>query len=126
MRRILILVTGLLMLAVLAAGCKMTVETYADAGRTVTVKHGQQFVIALGSNPTTGYSWQASYDGQMLTLVEKTYEQGEQSKGLAGVGGIELFRFEAVKAGETKLDLVYKRPWESTVAAAKSFDVIIK
>ncbi len=126
MRRSLILVSGLIMLALLAAGCKIAVDTYADAGRTVTIDRGQQFIIALGSNPTTGYSWQASYDEKMLTMVEKSYEQGEQSKGLVGAGGIEFFRFEALKSGETRMGFVYQRPWETTAAAEKSFDVIIK
>lgn len=126
MHRILILVTGLLILTIITAGCKISAETYSDAGRTVTVKRGQQFVIALGSNPTTGYSWEATYDEKILTLVEKTYEQGEQSKELVGAGGIEFFRFEAFRSGDTKIDLVYKRPWEGTVSLAKSFNVVIK
>jgi len=68
----------LLLLAVLAvclvAGC-IKVETYSDEGQGIDTEVNQQFVIALGSNPTTGYSWEASYDGTMIELVEETYKE---------------------------------------------------
>ena len=51
----------LLLLAVLAttlfAGC-VEVGTYDDAGQAIDTEVNQEFVIALGSNPTTGYKWQ--------------------------------------------------------------------
>ena len=74
----------------------------------------QEFVIPLVSNPTTGYSWQASYDESMLELVEKSYEQGVAAKqGVVGAGGTELFRFRTlVEMGQTEITLVYKRPLE--------------
>jgi inhibitor of cysteine peptidase len=108
---------SLLLIAVLGislvAGCVGEVETYTDPGQTVTIGVNQEFVIALGSNPTTGYSWQESYDGSMLELVEKIYRPGEEAKGdVVGAGGVEYFRFKALKTGQTEITLVYKRPWE--------------
>jgi inhibitor of cysteine peptidase len=85
----------------LVAGCTK-VETYNDAGQTISVLVGQQFVIALGSNPTTGYSWRASYDENMLELIlgddgeQSTYKQGETAGDIVGAGGIEYFRFKAL------------------------------
>ena len=90
---------------------------------------GQIFVIAIGSNPTTGYSWQESYDENMLELVEKTYEPGKEIKqGMVGAGGVEYFRFKAVKRGETEITLVYKRPWEEPTPqdVTKVFTVSIR
>lgn len=105
----------LLLLAVVAtglvAGCVGGVETYTDPGQTVTIGLNQQFVIALGSNPTTGYSWQESYDRNMLELVEKIYKE-EAKQGVVGAGGVEYFRFKTLSRGETEITLVYKRPWE--------------
>jgi inhibitor of cysteine peptidase len=97
----------------LVTGCIGEVETYTDPGQTVTIGVNQEFVIAFGSNPTTGYSWQESYDQTMLELVEKIYRPGEEArKGVVGAGGVEYFRFKAVKTGQTEITLVYKRPWE--------------
>ena len=110
----------------LVAGCVGEVETYTDPGQMVTIGAGQQFVIALGSNPTTGYSWQESYDQTMLELVEKTYKE-EADKGVVGAGGVEYFRFKALKAGETEITLTYEQPWEGGgVGETKVFTIKIK
>jgi inhibitor of cysteine peptidase len=108
-KRFLLLVP--LLVACLLAGC-VAVETYTDEGQAIDTEVNQQFVIALGSNPTTGYSWQASYDETMLELVggESTYK--EAGKGLIGAGGVEYFRFKALKTARTEITLVYKRVWE--------------
>jgi inhibitor of cysteine peptidase len=95
----------------LVAGCVGEVETYTDPGQTINTGVNQQFVIALGSNQTTGYSWQESHDATILELVEKIYKE-EAKQGVVGAGGVEYFRFKALKAGETEITLVYKRPWE--------------
>jgi len=95
------------------AGCVGEVKTHTDSGQTIDIGVNQEFVIALGSNPTTGYMWQESHDENMLELVEKTYEPGKEAKqGLVGAGGVEYFRFKTLKTGETEITLVYKRPWE--------------
>jgi len=110
----------------LVAGCVGEVETYTDPGQMVTIGAGQQFVIALGSNPTTGYSWQESYDQTMLELVEKTYKE-EAKQGVVGAGGVEYFRFKALKTGETEITLTYEQPWEGGgVGETKVFTIKIK
>jgi len=114
MKKLLILDTAALLVAVLiicsVGGC-VEVKIYQDSGQGINIDVGEEFVIALGSNQTTGYSWQASYDETMLKLVKWNYEE-ESEEGLLGAGGIEYFRFKALKAGETEITLVYKQPWE--------------
>jgi inhibitor of cysteine peptidase len=107
----------LLLLAALAiglAGCIGGVATYTDAGQAIDTEVNQEFVIALGSNPSTGYSWQASYDETMLELVggQSIYKPGEEAEGMVGAGGVEYFRFKALETGRTEVTLVYKRPFE--------------
>ena len=91
----------LVLMAVLAtclvAGCIGEVETYTDPGQTIDIGVNQQFVIALGSNLTTGYSWQASYDGTMIELVEKMIYKEEAKQGMVGTVGVECFRFKSAK-----------------------------
>jgi len=119
----------LILLAVIAAclvaGCVGQVETYTDPGQTIDIGVNQEFVIALGSNPTTGYSWQASYDQSVLELVEKIYKE-EAKQGVVGAGGVEYFRFKALKTERTKITLVYKRPWEEEVLDQKVFTINIR
>ena len=96
MKRFLILVTVAILTTCLAAGCVGGVKTYTDSGQTISIGANQEFVIALGSNPTTGYSWQESHDEIVLEFMEKTYKPGEAAKqGVVGAGGIDYFRFKS-------------------------------
>ena len=126
MRRLLILVLVAVLPICLVTGCLGEVKTYTDSGQMISIGVDQQFVIALGSNPTTDYGWQESYDETMLELVEKTYEPGEEAEeGLVGGGGIEYFRFKALEEGETTITLDYKREWEEESLDQKVFAVNI-
>ena len=110
-----LLISGVLVLTIgLLAGCG-GVQTYTDSSQTIDVGVNQEFIIALDSNPTTGYSWQESYDESLLELIggESTYEPGEEAEqDLVGAGGVEYFRFKALETGETEITLVYMREWE--------------
>ena len=116
----------------LVTGCAGGVKPYTDSTQTINTGTNQKFIIALDSNPTTGYSWQASYEESMVELVEARYEIPEMEKhervkqGIVGGGGIEYFQFKALKAGKTEVTLAYKRTWEEENLYQKVFTVIIK
>lgn len=113
------------MLALLAAGCD-AVRTYNDPWKTIAVKTGEEFIIALDSNPTTGYEWAATYDESMLILAESSYKTGKEAQqGAVGAGGTQYFHFKANKSGQTEITLAYKRPWEAESAEQKVFTVEI-
>jgi inhibitor of cysteine peptidase len=127
MKRVWLLVAVVVLTLGLVAGCT-TVVTYNDEGQEIDISTGKEFVIALGSNPTTGYSWQASYDESLLELVggEPTYEADETDEQVVGAGGVEYFRFKALAAGETEITLTYAQPWEGGgVGDTKVFSVNI-
>lgn len=128
MKKFLILVTVVMIATTLVLGCVGGVETYTDSGRTISVSVNRVFIIGLGSNPTTGYGWQESYDETMLEMVgEKEYEPGAEAKeGVVGAGGVEFFRFKALKKGTTEITLVYKRGWEEEIIDKKLFTVDIR
>ncbi|MGD9117096.1 MAG: protease inhibitor I42 family protein [Dehalococcoidia bacterium] len=125
MKRILMLLVVAVLTLGLVAGCS-TVKTYDDAGQTIDAKVGDEFIIALGSNPTTGYSWVEDYDETMLELVDQTYEPDETDGEMVGAGGVEYFQFKALKAGDTEVTLTYKQDWEGgSVGETKVFTVDI-
>ncbi len=129
MKRFLILIAVALVASSLIVSCVGAVKTYDDSGQPIDIGLNREFVIALGSNPTTGYSWQLTHDENMLNLVEQTYKPGEEVKdSVVGAGGVEYFRFKTLKKGETKITLVYKRPWEEPTPEdeTKVFTVRIK
>ncbi len=126
MKRFLVLITVALVTASLLAGCAGEAKTYTDSGRAINISQGNGFVIALGSNPTTGYSWQASYDESRLELVESKYELGKTAEqGVVGAGGVEFFKFRTLKKGTTEITMVYKRQWEEESLDQKKFTVNI-
>ncbi|MFH1662810.1 MAG: protease inhibitor I42 family protein [Chloroflexota bacterium] len=129
MKKLLPLLMGVLLTTCLIAGCGVEVKAYTDSQEEISISSESEFVIliALDSNPTTGYSWQASFDETMIELVEETYELGEfAEQGLIGAGGTELFCFKALKKGEVEIMMVYKRSWETEILQQKVFTVEVK
>ncbi len=126
MKKCLLLVMAAVIATSLVVGCG-GVKTYTDPEQTIKVKVNQEFIIALGSNPTTGYDWLVSYDKSVLKLIETKYEAGKEAKeGMIGAGGVKHFRFKALNEGETEVTLTYQRPWEEEILERKVFEVNIK
>ncbi|MFC2004335.1 protease inhibitor I42 family protein [Chloroflexota bacterium] len=127
MKKLLILV--MVVMITTMAGCVFRiVKPYSDAGQAINIGIDQEFAIVLGSNPTTGYGWQESYDSTMLELMEKKYIPGKEAKkDVVGAGGADYFRFKALKTGETRIGMVYKQPWEGgQISETKAFIINIR
>ena len=71
-----LLITGVILASCLMSGCGSEVKAYSDPQQTIDIGADGEFVIliALDSNPSTGYSWEAEYDETKLELVDETYE----------------------------------------------------
>ncbi len=70
---------------------------------------GEVFTVRLESNPTTGYSWTAEYDRDILELMTEGYERMSMA---IGGGGQAIFIFLSLKRGRTTVTMRYRRPWE--------------
>ena len=104
-----------------SASAGPSVPIFTDSHQPIVVTPGQSFVIALSSNPTTGYSWQLGQppDPNIAQFVTSQYVAGSNvgSNGqiLAGAGGTECWTFQATGAGQTSIVLNYLRPFEHGV-----------
>lgn len=123
----------LTLIACLLAGCATNsstrVLTPLDNGHEVTVTVGQVLVVELPSNVTTGYGWNYRNDGEVVEQVgQREYMADAHQFGMVGVGGTEIWRFRAVKAGQQTVQLDYVRPWETGVAPVKtvSYNVVVQ
>jgi inhibitor of cysteine peptidase len=99
----------------------------ADQGRSITLETGQELVLRLPSNPTTGYRWEIeTLDRVYLQPIgEAEFVQDEQGgEQLVGVGGVEIFRFRALEPGMMDLKLIYHRTWE-TEPPLETFEINI-
>ena len=127
MKKFLLLITAAVIVTAicLVAGCAGGTRIYFDPAKTINSSVGNEFVIALDSNPTTGYEWEVTYDDKMLALVDKEYS-AEKCPGLVGAGGTRYFTFKTLKKGETKITLDYQRSWEKESIDQRVFTVNIK
>jgi inhibitor of cysteine peptidase len=98
-------------------------STNTDPARTIHVKTGEEFSIALPSNATTGYAWEYTTVFVQVFPLATTYVLSTPI--LTGSGGTDFFRFKAAGAGQVVLHFVYKRPWETSVSDQKDFTVVV-
>lgn len=109
-------------IAIAAAGPPIVTET--QNGKTVVVAAGAPLVIALESNPSTGYSWRLSKND---AAVVKFLDQSAfpPARPVPGAPGRQLFKFKAIAPGTDSIELEYLRPWEKGVAPAKRFSISV-
>lgn len=110
------------------AACSTTSTTVTltdqDDGRAVELRTGDRLEVTLSGNPTTGYNWVAlPLDKPILKQIGEPEFKADSSA--LGAGGKITLRFEAVSAGQTALQLAYRRSWETGVSPAKTFRVNI-
>ncbi|MBD9679792.1 protease inhibitor I42 family protein [Pseudomonas sp. PDM18] len=111
----------------LLAGCAgqtkpvVTLEDAADC-KPLKLHTGQELVLILPSNPTTGFRWEMrnAANGLLRALGPEVYSNPEDA-GLVGSAGESTWRFRVTAPGEDTLELAYRRPWEAEVAPAKTF-----
>jgi predicted secreted protein len=109
------IVAALAALVLTVSGCSVgtTAKEYKDASVPIEVEKGSTFTIVLDSNPTTGFQWQfaSAVDENVISLSKTEYIKAEP--GTIGSGGEEKWTFSADGLGETTINLIYVRPWET-------------
>lgn len=96
---------------------------------TIEVAVGEEFVISLDSNPTTGYSWEmTSQLPAWLELIGSEYIPTPTEPQKVGSGGIEEWTFRANAAGTATVTFEYRRPWEKDQPPAqrKTFVIVAR
>jgi len=121
-----ILLQGTLIILILTAASCSTVKP----DRTYNISRGEEFVVRLKANPSTGYQWniQEGLKDSGLSLIEESYEPkpNPTDKPLLGAGGIKSWRFRAERKGKNTLTFVYQRPGEKKSEQTKHFRVLVK
>ncbi len=126
MTRLRFLPVALLLLSVACVGGdsgEVTIDGGA-AGTTVTLDEGQMLRVELEGNPTTGFEWEVSaVDAGVLRFEDSDFDADSDAE---GSGGIITLTFEAVGAGATLLELIYRPPWEPPSDSHQRFTVAIR
>jgi predicted secreted protein len=86
----------------------------SDPTQFITVTLGETFDIVLPANSSTGYRWNIlpELDVNLIELVDHNYI-AEQPV-MPGSGGVDVWTFRAVNAGDTTIALSYYPPGNDT------------
>ena len=98
-------------------------------GGAVSLKVGAVMEVRLDANHTTGYSWiVAPVPNPVLMRQGKAEYLDNAAENRVGAGGVEVWRFKAVKAGKQGLQFEYRRPWEKGTPPVKmvTFSVTVE
>jgi PKD repeat protein len=97
------------------------VITEAENGTGISLKNGENFILKLRENPSTGYSWQLDLS-EGLRILSDEYIQDPAPEGYTGVPGTHSWMIEtAVAQGSQQVNAIYKRPWEDTTGTEDNF-----
>ncbi len=112
-------------------GCngKSSTLQITDPQQSLEATAGSEFTIVLESNPTTGYHWDivGELDQSVVTLVKNEYVSTSDPN-LVGGGGLDVWTFKAIDAGEAQITLGYYPPSNDPVdpQQTQTFTVIVK
>jgi inhibitor of cysteine peptidase len=117
---------ALALLSACATQSKQNVTVEKQSECPAKLHNGQNLILTLPSNPTTGYRWaiQDSAGGVLRALSPEVYSNPEDA-GIVGSAGISTWRFQAFATGNGRLRLTYSQPWAPEVPAVKTFDCAI-
>jgi predicted secreted protein len=98
---------------------------YSDASQAITVEVGGYFTLSLRVVKRLGVSWFVSYDKSALMMViNDLYVDDNPSS--PGLGGTEYYRFQALKAGNTRVDCALEHGPTGPVSERRTFNVRVK
>jgi len=95
-----------------------------DNGKTFNVTAGQNVVVKLSSNPTTGYKWHVSSTDRTFGYPAKDVYTASKPAAV-GSGGVQTLTWKTAGGfpvtGKHTVKLEYQRPWAETAPPAKTF-----
>ena len=80
----------------------------AQSGCLIEARVGDELVLQLAENPTTGYRWQPE-PGLQASAREDRFEPAAAAP---GAGGVRTLRFLLSIPGRSDLTFCMRRPWE--------------
>ena len=91
-----------------------TLPEPTDPTQLMTIKSGETFDLLVPSNSSTGYRWGIipELDMNIVEFVEQGYLPEEPV--MPGSGGMDVWTFRAVNAGDTTIVLGYYPPGNGT------------
>lgn len=121
----------LLPVLILSLACATLIPagSITDPAQPINVQPGDTFKIIIRSNPSTGYHWEilGELDETGIQFISRDFRSDQLLPILVGAGGVDIWTFKAVTAGQVQLTLgSYPPSAESEPVDTVSFDIIVK
>lgn len=99
--------------------------TAADKGQTVQVRQGDEVIIQLKENPTTGYRWDIDKTNATLLVQHNSEFSTPGGTGIGG-GGTRTITFIAKSVGTVQLELKLWRAWQGDASITDRYNITIQ
>lgn len=131
MKKMVILgLVAVMLLPLMAVGCtssiksatfELTLDDFAAQNsittNTIEIDVNGTLTVRLGSNPTTGYSWEDAVIGNTTKIEQTSHDYvAPTATEIVGAPGTDVWVFTGLKTGSTTITFNYSRPWESVPA----------
>lgn len=105
--------------------CAQSLPVFTASSSTVSVANNSYFLVALPSNPTTGYNWSSKGFSQpgIVQLVGSGFVPS--TSGLLGAGGTYVCVLKATGTGTTTLTLIYARSFGNSASTIQKFQITV-
>lgn len=117
----------LLVIGLLLGACSSS-DRPSDPVVVIETSPGKEFKVVLEANVTTGYHWELAeeLDESVVEFVSRDYHADTPQT--VGSGGVDMWVFKAVAAGETQITLGYYPPSNDPVdpERTETFTVSVK
>ncbi len=95
----------------------------ADNGKEVAATVGQQIVLTLPENPSTGYTWAIELPAGVEQQSSRFAPAGSA---MPGSGGQRVWSMKALRSGESQIRAKLWREWEGDGSVRRRFDVTLR
>lgn len=94
--------------------------------KEVEIAKGENLVVTLFSNGTTGFSWDENAQIADMDIIQQLkHDVIDAETNVLGAAGAEQWTFQAKNAGKTTVHLEYSRPWEGGEKGVWTFDLTV-
>jgi len=96
-----------------------------NVSRTVSVPVGGTLTIALGANPSTGFSWSEPPAVSDAAVLEQTSNKLllAEAKPIVGQPATQAWTMRALQPGTSTVNMTYGRPWPGGKKGIWTFEV---
>ena len=96
----------------------------AGEAKSIQAKKGATFTVNLWEDRTRGEQWVPSYDPKTLVLVEDEFLRTTSNNAVDS--GTRTFEFQALEAGEYRVEFSKRLAWKFTAEDRRVFLVTVK